>query len=70
MPADKDPAVASNWKHETLPESYSCSWLETALPLPPPIKRYHGAFCLNPSDCDECPRYEPAASFPKRAQGV
>lgn len=44
------------------PQQYTCQWLDTAGPLPPPVKRMQGGFCLRDTDCDECPRYQ--AAFP------
>lgn len=38
---------------------YTCQWLDTVQPLPPPIARRQGSFVLNKDDCDKCPRFEP-----------
>lgn len=51
----------AQWKHHTLPESYTCEWLRQYLPLPPAIARQNGSFEIRDGDCDACPHYVPAA---------
>ncbi len=53
-------------QHVTLPDEYTCQWLDTAGDLPPPIRRMHGGFTLKPTDCDNCSRYESASVEWKR----
>lgn len=39
-------------------DQYTCEWLAGHNPLPPPIRRMAGGFCITGDDCDRCSRYE------------
>jgi hypothetical protein len=47
----------------TLPDQYTCQWLEQFGPLPSAIARMNGGFRVRASDCDACPHYEPASNW-------
>lgn len=50
-------------EHITMPEGeYTCQWLDSVVPLPPPLARRHGGINIAATDCDACDRYEPPAT--------
>ena len=54
--------------HVTLPEEYTCQWLDTMSDLPPPIRRANGGFVLRQTDCDGCNLYAAAVVAPASGQ--